>query len=209
MTCKNQGKKRVLLYARYSTEDQNPRSIDDQFGLCKRWLAENGFKETEVTELSDEGISGECLSRPGIDKARTLIQSGKFDLVLGEEVSRFFRDRAEPFKLTGECIDNGTRLVAINDHVDTDRPGWERDLCRAADDHASSNEKTSARIKRAQDGRWENGYLMGSLASIFPEIGLKRTVISTSAKRRFFHKGRGKARSFAVCASTPLSSDVR
>ncbi len=29
---------RVLIYARYSTEEQNPRSIDDQFTFCIAFL---------------------------------------------------------------------------------------------------------------------------------------------------------------------------
>ena len=33
---------RVLIYARYSTDDQNPHSIDAQIAYCKRFLSRTG-----------------------------------------------------------------------------------------------------------------------------------------------------------------------
>src|SRR5512137_1490072 len=103
---------RVLLYARYSKEDQNPLSVEDQFKKCERWLKEQGVVAAEIFRESDEGISGEILKRPGIDRVREMIRSRKVDLVVAEEISRFFRDRAEPYKLAGECVDHAVRLVA-------------------------------------------------------------------------------------------------
>lgn len=154
---------RVVSYARYSCEDQNQLSVPDQFKRIGRHLEEQGIKPVQIFYESDEEMSGELLSRPGIDRVREMVRSRKVDLVVVEEISRLFRDRGEPHKFAGECVDHGVRLVAINDQFDTNNPGWQRDLSRAADEHASANDKTSMRIKRAYEGRWQDGYAMGPL----------------------------------------------
>lgn len=174
---------RTIIYARYSTDDQNELSIEDQFKACERWLDRTGFKCASVVKESDEGISGEVLSRPGINRVREMIRARKADLVIAEEISRFYRDRAEPFKLAGECHDHDVRLVAINDGIDTDTEGWERNLSRASDEHASANDKTSLRIKRAYHGRWQDGYAMGAVVP-----GYKRTPVDSE---RFGRTRRG------------------
>ena len=163
---------RVVLYARYSTEEQNHQSIDDQFKACKRWLDRTGIKTASIVYESDEEVSGEILSRPGIDRVWDMVRARKVDLVVAEEISRFYRDRAEPHKLAGFCADRDIRLVAINDNIDTSISGWETSLSRASDEHASANDKTSLRIKRAYEGRWEGGYAMGALVP-----GYKRSAV--------------------------------
>ncbi len=46
---------RVLIYARYSTNEQNPSSIDDQVAFCRRFLDALGLKDAEIDVLFDEG----------------------------------------------------------------------------------------------------------------------------------------------------------
>ncbi|KKM00151.1 hypothetical protein LCGC14_1807280, partial [marine sediment metagenome] len=176
----------IIIYARFSKEDQNQFSIDDQVALCKDWLDFNGLQAIEIVTESDEAISGEVLSRPGIDRVREMVRAGGCDLLITEEASRLFRDPAEPYKLAGECVDSDCRLICINDPVDTDQPGWERDLSRAADDHAASNEKTSFRVKRGALGRWRAGYAMSALVP-----GYKRRPIDPE---RHAETGRGPFR---------------
>ncbi len=157
------GHGKVLIYARFSTDDQNPRSTDDQVLLCRRWMQKNGYAEAEIVVKTDEGISGEHIHRPGIDEVIELIKSGDFVLLIGEDVSRFWRNPHEPGRLAGLCCDHDTRFVTINDHVDTENSTWEDDVDRAAAHHTKCNRDTSDRIKRAADARFENGYAMSHL----------------------------------------------
>jgi len=48
-------KLRVLIYCRYSTDEQSPRSIDVQIAFCKRFLALLGITDVEFTIISDCG----------------------------------------------------------------------------------------------------------------------------------------------------------
>lgn len=163
---------RVVAYARYSTEEQNQLSIPDQFKACARGLERKGIKVAQVVYESDEGISGEVLNRAGIDRVREMVRSRRVDLVVAEEVSRFYRNRSEPHRLAGECIDHDVRLITINDQIDTNTPGWERNLSQAADEHASANDKTSLRIKRAYEGRWQDGYAMGPVVPGYVRVAV-------------------------------------
>jgi hypothetical protein len=47
-----------------------------------------------------------------------------FDLVLMEDLGRMMRD-VDAVKLCEFCKDHDTRLIAINDHVDTAQDNWE------------------------------------------------------------------------------------
>ncbi|WP_375787125.1 recombinase family protein [Bradyrhizobium sp. Pha-3] len=47
---------RAAIYARYSSDLQNPRSIEDQAALCRRWCEREGHEVTEV--FSDAALSG-------------------------------------------------------------------------------------------------------------------------------------------------------
>ena len=82
---------RVLIYARFSTDEQNLSSIDDQVAYCRRFLNAIGPKDAEITVLSDEGLSGELASRPGIDQVLAGASEGRWDLIFSEDASRLSR----------------------------------------------------------------------------------------------------------------------
>ena len=56
--------KRAAIYARYSSDKQNERSVDDQVALCRTIAERAGYAVVAV--YSDAGISGaSTLNRPG------------------------------------------------------------------------------------------------------------------------------------------------
>ena len=153
---------RVALYARFSTEDQNPRSTEDQIAQGHRELRRLGGDNCRVAEFKDEALSGELISRPGIDGLRKQIRERRVDLIITEDVSRLFRDRSEPHKFAGLCVDNGVRLIASHDRVDTNQVEWEDAIHRAAERHAVHNDDSAHRIHRAYDARWEAGHAVAA-----------------------------------------------
>jgi hypothetical protein len=161
---KVKGRLRVLIYARYSTDEQNPRSIDDQIAYCKRFLTSLGITHAEIVVLYDEGISGEKLYRPGINQVRDGIDARRWDLILVEECSRMFRNARGCMELVGNAVEAGIRVFCINDQVDTaDEEYWEERLHEAARHHERSNKFTRLRIIRAFETLWEIGAAIGLL----------------------------------------------
>ena len=61
---------RVLIYARYSTDEQKRLSIAAQFSYCRKLLFKWGITDAVIEEISDEGISGEVVNRPGINRVK-------------------------------------------------------------------------------------------------------------------------------------------
>lgn len=157
-------KLRVLIYARYSTDEQNPLSIEAQSEFCQQFLRGLGLTECEFTFLSDRGISGERLFRPGINRVRAGIDAHEWDLIIVEDSSRLFRNVGGVMELAYAAIDNGIRLIAINDEVDSaDAEIWEDRLYEAARHHAGANKYTRRRISRAHESLWRQGAAIGRL----------------------------------------------
>lgn len=156
---------RVLIYARYSTDEQNPHSIEAQVDLCKALLRDLGITDAEITIVDDPAMSGEIYSRPGINQVRDGILAGRWDLIIVEDASRLFRNAQFCFELVGQAVDCDVRVICINDLVDTadDEEVWEARLHEACQHHQSANRYTRNRIKRAHRRLWDRGAAIGLL----------------------------------------------
>lgn len=152
---------RVVIYARFSTEEQDTSSIVDQVDYCKMQLVELGILNPEITILFDEAISGELKSRPGINQVREGIECKKWDVLICEDVSRLFRNAPAAVELVFNAHDQGLRIICINDGIDSLDDGWHEEFQEAAQDHAYDNKKLRARIKRKHFGLWKMGAAIG------------------------------------------------
>ncbi|WP_295454630.1 recombinase family protein [uncultured Pseudophaeobacter sp.] len=83
-------KPRVAIYARYSSDMQNPKSVDDQFSECRKHAERSGYEV--VKEYADAGLSGALRDRPGFQELLAAIHARSFDIVLFEHVDRLGRD---------------------------------------------------------------------------------------------------------------------
>ena len=87
---------RIALYARYSTDMQDARSIDDQdeVRLCRAHAEKLGFDIAEV--YADYAISGGSLrNRPEALGLMTDAAAGRFDIVIAEALDRLSRDQED------------------------------------------------------------------------------------------------------------------
>jgi len=160
------GKVRVIIYGRHSKEDgQNQKSSKDQEALCRERLEEMDLDEASIEAVLDEGVSGELVSRPGIDRVREMIEAGQCDVVVAEDSSRLYRNAAALLSLVGSALDNDVRLIAFNDALDTADPrsDYMIKVMFSGLHHERYNDDVSERIKRAAKARWDAGYVMGPL----------------------------------------------
>jgi site-specific DNA recombinase len=154
---------RVLIYARYSTDEQHPSSIADQVAYCKDFLQANGLRDADIVVQSDAEMSGELVSRPGINQVRERVRSRWPDLLVCEDSSRLFRHETACGELIETAVDLNIRVIAINDGMDTAEEDWDDRLHEAAHHHARANKYTSRRIKRKLEGLWRMGAAIGLL----------------------------------------------
>ncbi|MFT5327948.1 MAG: site-specific DNA recombinase, partial [Planctomycetaceae bacterium] len=123
-----------------------------------------GLKSTQVQidVQSDAAVSGEVISRPGIDAVREKIGTGQIDWLVTEGASRFFRAEGACFDLVGVAVDADIRVICINDRIDTfDGEDWQSRLLDAVGHHAKTNRHTKMMIRRAHHALHEMGAALG------------------------------------------------
>jgi site-specific DNA recombinase len=82
--------KRAVIYARYSSELQSERSIEDQVALCRQKAEREGWEVTET--FTDYALSGASLARPGLQALVEKARASAFDILLTESLDRLSRD---------------------------------------------------------------------------------------------------------------------
>ena len=112
----------AILYVRLSRDDNqegDSYSIQNQKKLLVKAAKEKGY--TNLITLSDDGISGVTMNRPGFQEMIQLIEAGKASAVFVKDMSRLGRNYIEVGRLTEDFFpEYNIRLVAVSDNIDTD-----------------------------------------------------------------------------------------
>lgn len=152
---RSNGVLRVVGIARISTDKQDEKSLEDQEALYRDWLDKNAGCRYRLKMISSRG-SGEILDRRELRKLRRVIQGRKADLIIAEDLGRIVR-RVHAILICEACLDTGTRLIALNDNVDTGRDDWRLSSMFATLRHESYNADTAKRIRRTLRNRFLQG----------------------------------------------------
>ena len=156
---------KVIRVARISTINQDERSLDDQLQLLQRTVQQLYDGPVEYHDLATQG-SGEKLDREELGQLEDWIESGQFDLVIAEDLARICR-RTRAIDFCELCEDEETRLIAINDRVDTIDGSWHDSAFISSWHHERCNRDTSDRIKRSLRGRFLNGAILAEPGTFY------------------------------------------
>ena len=86
--------KRTALYARFSSELQQDRSIDDQFEVCRNYAIKNNLEV--ISTYADRARSGSSIyGRDGLIDLLAEAREGKFEVVVTEALDRLSRDQED------------------------------------------------------------------------------------------------------------------
>lgn len=112
---------RCATYARFSSERQNARSIEDQVRQCREYAARQGWQISEEHIYRDEAMSGRSTERPGFQAlmAAAIAVPREFDCILVDDTSRVSRHQADALRFYERLAFAGVRLVAVSQGVDT------------------------------------------------------------------------------------------
>ena len=83
-------KLRAAIYARHSTDKQNPASSQDQVDACRSLVEQIGGELVET--YADPEISGYRRDRPGLMRMLRDVENGLIDVVVCEALDRIARD---------------------------------------------------------------------------------------------------------------------
>src|SRR5215217_7174918 len=155
------GPKRVILYARVSTDEQarSGYSLAQQIEALREYAAREEYEVLE--EVKDAGQSGASLERPGMDRVRDMVQSGGVSVVLAQDRDRFTREPAYHYLLRKEFEEHGCKLRALNDRGD-DSP--EGQLTDGIIDQVGQYErlKTTERTRRGKLKKVREGKILAN-----------------------------------------------
>lgn len=112
---------RCAIYARYSSDRQNPSSISDQIRQCREHAARHGWVVLDSHVYSDEAISGTNLERHGLRRlvSAATSKARPFDCVLVDDTSRLSRKLADALNLYEQLLFADIRIVFVSQGVDS------------------------------------------------------------------------------------------
>ena len=106
--------RRAAIYARFSSELQSARSIDDQVDLCRAHCAREGLIVGDV--FADRALSGATTAgRHGLDSLLKAAAEGRTDIVVVEALDRLSRDMADLATIYKLLRFAGVTLIAVHD----------------------------------------------------------------------------------------------
>jgi len=194
------GPLRVLVLGRISTEHQSLDNIDASCDYAEARLAQIYQGPSEIRRLGERG-SGWKVNRRSIQEAEEEIQTGRWDLVITEDLSRAWRNPQYQFRLAQMCHDHRTRLICFNDGIDTADPNWETFLAAAVLVHAAVVPQTRERVRRTATHAFHNGGMV--LKSLF---GYRRLTPEEAQSGMFGPFGLRLAK---VVTATPIIQEMR
>ncbi len=109
--------KKVALYVRVSTKDQNPAM---QVSDLRRYAQQRGFEI--LKEYVDIGISGTKASRPALDALMDAARKRLFDVVLVWRFDRFARSTKHLVDALHEFRGLGINFISYQEAIDTSSP---------------------------------------------------------------------------------------
>ena len=110
---------RAAIYARYSSENQRPESIEDQISSCRRFAKENGFNVLKNHIYTDYALSGSRKDRDGLNTLIAACESKEFEVVLIDDLSRLARDNFLMLSVISNLHFEGIRIVSVSDGLDS------------------------------------------------------------------------------------------
>jgi len=154
----------AAIYARYSTDDQSPTSIDDQVRQCRLAAQKMGYTVDEKWIFTDSAISGGhkgSAKRAAFRSLLDAVEARQIDVLFVDEVSRVARNDLDGARLSTFVDTIGLRLVVVSDHIDTEtnenwKVLWAVKLLVACQQNAS----TAKEVIRGMVGALERGNMI-------------------------------------------------
>ena len=92
----------IAIYARYSSDLQNDRSIEDQIEVCRNFIRQKSI-EGGIKLFEDRALSGTDTARPSLQRLLQSVEHGLVTIIIAESIDRLSRDLeqiAQIYKLT-------------------------------------------------------------------------------------------------------------
>lgn len=149
--------KAAVVYARYSSDLQKDRSIDDQIELCKQLASRHGYKVVEI--FQDRAKSGASMfERDGLLALMTAAKKRAFSAVFTESLSRLSRDQEDTAAIFKRLKFNEVTIFDTNGAVSDVHVGVGGIV------NSMFLKNLAISVRRSLDGRARQGLVPGRIA---------------------------------------------
>ncbi len=114
-------KKRIVIYARFSSHSQTEQSIEGQLRVCYDYARRQDL--TVVGEYIDRALTGTIDKRPQFLKMIEDSRKKTFDYVLVYQLDRFARNRYDSANYKAKLKKNGVRVISAKENISDDASG--------------------------------------------------------------------------------------
>lgn len=154
--------KRVAAYCRVSTDKTDQaNSLESQQQFFNEYIRRNHLWELYDIYV-DDGISGtNTKKRAAFNQMMEDAKSGKFDLIITKEISRFARNILDSIGYTRELKALGIGIIFLNDNINTLENDAEMRLAFLSTMAQEESRKTSERVKWGLRRQMEKGVVLG------------------------------------------------
>ena len=105
---------RAALYARYSSDLQSAKSIEDQIDICRNHIQTQGWVESRI--YRDLAISGgSMVTRPGVQELIRGAANREFDIVVAEALDRISRDQADTATIYKLLAFHNVQIITLSE----------------------------------------------------------------------------------------------
>lgn len=152
----------AAIYARFSSELQDAKSIDDQERECRERAVQDGYTIQSGQVFSDSAVSGTKLRRNGLDKLLAAARSGEFQALYFHSLSRLARESVITMPMLKELVYvHQIRVISLTEGIDTSRQGWEINATFSSLHHEQYIKDLSANVHRGQIGTVMSNFSVG------------------------------------------------
>ncbi len=114
-------KKKIVIYARFSSHTQTEQSIEGQLRECHYYAEKNNYEI--ICEYIDRAISGTTDKRPQFLQMIEDSKKREFEYVLVYQLDRFARNRYDSANYKMKLKKNGIRVLSARENISDDASG--------------------------------------------------------------------------------------
>lgn len=111
----------IVIYARFSSHNQNEQSIEGQLQVCYEYCKRNEY--TVLHEYIDRAVSGTTDNRPEFKRMIEDSNKKHFQGVLVYQLDRFARNRYDSALYKAKLKKNGIRVLSARENISDDASG--------------------------------------------------------------------------------------
>jgi len=152
---------KAAIYARYSSDLQRPESIEDQVRQCKEFIQSKDWVLHEHNIFTDYAITGTDTNRPEYTRLRAGAQTGHYQCIVVDDLSRLGRDTAESIRIFREFGSLGVSIVSVSDGIDTSQSASKLPYYFKSIMNEIYLDDLRDKVLRGMKGQVERGYSVG------------------------------------------------